>query len=704
VPSRHLYTHLEARAAERREALEKGFMRRAGLLVAALAAAATLLGPSMVPAARAADPAAPTVASFTPASGGDGTSVVITGTNFVGVTDVSFTLSSSLSFTVDSPTQITAQVPPNVYGPGKVRVANAAGTGASTTNFTPTAPFIYSFTPSSGPTGANVVITGNNLDSVTNVSLYVVNTTFTVNSPTQITAQVPANVPGPGRWRVTNPNGTGTSGGIFTPTAPIVSGFIPTSGPSGSRVTITGSGFAGATAVSLYFRPASFTVDSPTQITATVPPDVPGPGKWRITSPSGMGQSATQYAPTSPAVNSFAPASGPVGSKVTLTGINFDGVTKVSLYFVDAAFVYNSPTSITVTVPPGVPGPGRFRVTTSRGLATSNDQFSVTASGLHVLGNQLLDANGMLVRLHGVNYSGPEYACIQGWGIFDGPSDDASVAAMASWRVNVVRIPLNEDCWLGINGVPAAYDGANYRTAIAAYVNLLHQHGMYAELSLIWAAPGTYQATYQSGAPDADHSPAFWSSLATTFAGDSKVILAPWGETIVNANCFLNGGVCEATYGPSNTPYNTAGMQQAVNLMRQAGYNGVISIPGIDYANDMTQWLSHKPVDPLGQLIAEAHVYGKNTCDTTACFDTNYAPVAASVPLLFGETGNSYDDSVCGSGYVSTFMNWADAHNTGYEAWTWDTWGTCGSLITDFNGTPNGTYGTYVKNHYATLP
>ena len=326
------------------------------------------------------------------------------------------------------------------------------------------------------------------------------------------------------------------------------------------------------------------------------------------------------------------------------------------------------------------------------------------APGLHVAGNQLLDANGTLVRLHGVNYSGPEYACIQGWGIFDGPSDDASVAAMASWRVNIVRIPLNEDCWLGINGVPAAYDGANYRTAIAAYVNLLHQHGMYAELSLIWAAPGTYQATYQSGAPDADHSPAFWSSLATTFAGDSKVILAPWGETIVNANCFLNGGVCEATYGPSNTPYNTAGMQQAVNLMRQAGYNGVISIPGIDYANDMTQWLSHKPVDPLGQLIAEAHVYGKNTCDTTACFDTNYAPVAASVPLLFGETGNSYDDSVCGSGYVSTFMNWADAHNTGYEAWTWDTWGTCGSLITDFNGTPNGTYGTYVKNHYATLP
>jgi endoglucanase len=327
-----------------------------------------------------------------------------------------------------------------------------------------------------------------------------------------------------------------------------------------------------------------------------------------------------------------------------------------------------------------------------------------TAAGLHVSGNKLLDAAGKVVRLHGANYSGPEYACIQGWGIFDGPSDDASVAAMAAWRVNIVRLPLNEDCWLSINGVPTAYAGANYRNAIAAYVNLLHQHGMYAELSLIWGAPGTNPATDQPGAPDADHSPAFWTSLASTFKNDPNVILAPWGETIVNASCFLNGGMCEATYGSTNKPYAVAGMQEAVNLMRQAGYNGVIAIPGIDYANNLSQWLSHKPSDPLGQLMAEAHVYGKNTCDTTACFDRDFAPVAASVPLMFGETGNSYDDSVCGSSYVATFMNWADAHGVGYQAWTWDTWSTCGSLINNFNGTPNGAYGTYVKNHYATLP
>jgi endoglucanase len=108
------------------------------------------------------------------------------------------------------------------------------------------------------------------------------------------------------------------------------------------------------------------------------------------------------------------------------------------------------------------------------------------ASGLHLSGNQLLDARNKLVRLHGVNYSGPEYACIQGWGVFDGPSDDASVTAIRSWNSNVVHIGLNEDCILGINGAPAAYSGSNYMNAIVAYVNKVHSHGMYAEVSLMW--------------------------------------------------------------------------------------------------------------------------------------------------------------------------------------------------------------------------
>ena len=362
----------------------------------------------------------------------------------------------------------------------------------------------------------------------------------------------------------------------------------------------------------------------------------------------------------------------------------------------------------------------RARVTASNGAGSAAASSAQTAvvlaappppaglNGIHVSLNRTVDNNGNVIRLHGVNYSGTEYACVQGWGIFDGPSDQTMVTAMKSWHINIVRIPLNEDCWLNINGINQAYAGANYQNAIINFVNLLHQNGMYAELSLIWGAPGAYQATYQPGAPDADHSPAFWSSLAATFKNDQNVILAPWGETITGWTCFMQTGCSDqATYGPSNAGYQTAPMSQAVTVMRGAGFHGPVVIPCIDWANSCanyngSSWLQSRPADPDNQLMAEAHVYGNQLCSSVSCFNTDYAPLAQQVPLIFGETGESYDSSLCTSTNISTFMNWADAHAVGYLAWTWDTWGGCGVLINNFNGTPANQYAQWVHDHYVT--
>jgi endoglucanase len=321
------------------------------------------------------------------------------------------------------------------------------------------------------------------------------------------------------------------------------------------------------------------------------------------------------------------------------------------------------------------------------------------ASRLHVSGKRILGKDGREVLFQGVNRSGTEYACAQGWGIFDGPNTASSVRAIASWHVNLVRVLLNEDCWLGINGIKPQYAGANYRQAILDYVGLLHRYGMYAEVSLIWAAPGSHRATYQPAAPDEDHAPAVWASRASTFRNDPNVILAPWGETTVNADCFLKGG-CEARYSPANTRYRIAGMQQAVTVMRDAGYDGIVAIPGIDYANNLSQWLSHMPRDPRHQLIAEAHVYGGQTCGDVACFQGTYAPVARRVPLIFGETGEGSTSRTDCTHHISTIVDWADAHRVGYEAWAWDTWASCGILIRNYAGQPFGAYGAWIRSHY----
>jgi endoglucanase len=316
-------------------------------------------------------------------------------------------------------------------------------------------------------------------------------------------------------------------------------------------------------------------------------------------------------------------------------------------------------------------------------------------AGLHVSGNHLLNGNNQVVSLHGVNRAGTEYACVQGWGIFDGPADEASINAIASWHSNVVHLGLNETCVLGINGVNPAYSGANYMNAITSYVNALHAHGLYAEISMMWAAPGNQQAHGHPPILDADHAPAAWQAIANAFRNDPNTFFGLQSEPHdISWACWKNGG------SSCSVGYAALGMQGALDAIRSTGATNVVTASGIDWANNISQWLTYRPTDQLNQFMAEAHVYGNNTCSSNSCLDSEMAPVAAAVPLVFGETGETYDDSSCGSANISRLMGWADAHGVGYEAWVWDTWGTCGSLIADYNGTPANAYGTWVRNHY----
>ena len=80
----------------------------------------------------------PTITSFTPNSGGTGTTVTITGTNFTGTTAVRFGGTDAQSYTVDSPTQITAVV--GNGSSGNVTVITPGGTATSAGAFSWTPP------------------------------------------------------------------------------------------------------------------------------------------------------------------------------------------------------------------------------------------------------------------------------------------------------------------------------------------------------------------------------------------------------------------------------------------------------------------------------------------------------------------------------------------------------------------------------------
>ncbi len=310
----------------------------------------------------------------------------------------------------------------------------------------------------------------------------------------------------------------------------------------------------------------------------------------------------------------------------------------------------------------------------------------VPVTGVRTSGNGLVDAEGRALRLRGVNHSGTEYACIQGWGIFDGPSDAAAVAAIAAWKANVVRVPLNESCWLGTDGVKPEYAGANYQQAIAAYVARINTAGMAAILELHWTGAGTTPQTGQQPMPNRARSPELWRQVATAYKGNPAVVFDLFNEPFPDGNrdtpeawrCWRDGGTC------AGLTFQAAGMQELITAVRGTGATNLVMLGGVQYANSLTGWLANRPADPANNLAAAWHVYNFNACSTKACWDTYAAPVAQQVPLVLGELG----DDASGSAFVSSLMDWMDARQGSYLPWVWNVWGSSLDLIRSYDGTP----------------
>jgi len=314
--------------------------------------------------------------------------------------------------------------------------------------------------------------------------------------------------------------------------------------------------------------------------------------------------------------------------------------------------------------------------------------------GVHVAGGSLVTAAGDPVQLDGVSRSGTEYECLTGHAIFDGPVGAAAVAAITAWHVDAVRLPLNEDCWLGINGVPTATSGAAYRGAISAFVTQLEARGIVVDLDLHWSAPGTTIATGQQQMPDADHTIAFWQGVAAAFGTDPQVIFELYNEPYgVSWSCWRDGCTVPARAG---TPaYQAVGMQDLVDAVRASGARNPLVLDGLGHAVDLSGWRTNEPDDPLHALVAGWHVYGPSPCEAT-CWQQSLADLHGA-PVLVTEFG----ELDCASAFVLQLMPWLDARGIGYLAWAWDTWSGCGgpSLIDSYTGAPHGGYGAAVMHH-----
>jgi hypothetical protein len=301
--------------------------------------------------------------------GGGGTAVTITGTNLVGATAVMFGSKPSLGFAVNAAgTSISAGAPPG-SGIVDVTVSTPGGTSPpSAADQFSYLPSVTKVSPSSGPAagGTIVTITGTNLTETRAVSFagHTVSTGFTVNGTgTAVTLAAPA---GAGAVDVT----VGTTGGTSATSAadrfsyaPTVTSVSPAFGPAaggGSPVTITGTGFTGATAVKFGSHAAAgFTVNAGgTAITLSPPAGTNATGTssvdLTVTAPAGTSPlSAADRFSYAPTVTKVKPDSGPSsgGTVVTITGTNFTGATGVVMGCCSSTGVFAvNPTGTSITV------------------------------------------------------------------------------------------------------------------------------------------------------------------------------------------------------------------------------------------------------------------------------------------------------------------------------------------------------------------
>jgi hypothetical protein len=362
----------------------------------------------------------------------------------------------------------------------------------------------------------------------------------------------------------------------------------------------------------------------------------------------------------------------------------------------------------------------------------------------------LEDGNGKVVQLRGANISGLEGGIIWSGGTqywaSAGLGTRPDFTKLAAWKMNAVRLPLNEDSWLGKTvtdqmGDKFALNGAGYQAEVAASVAAANAAGLYVILDLHWTAPANFAANGQNPMGNADNTVAFWTGVAQAFKGNPAVMFELFNEPYlgttagngVSPNCFTalpnganyyirNGGAqafCYQTEGTGgseilvNYSWTQVGYQQLLNAVRATGATNVIIMGGQGYDNDETWWTTNPPTDTLSppQIAINYHAYpttwgyemtGTSTQYTAAVSQAML--ITPGVPVFItemgGPTGSGADTS-----WNSNLLKVIDSLGWNVFAWTWNPWGGGANvLITDastYTPTPGlgATYYNWVYNH-----
>ena len=362
------------------------------------------------------------VSSIAPTSGPGGTQIQINGSGFAATQGSSWVGIGQYSATVVSwsNTQIVAKAPAvAMTGAMKVTVGSVASNADQ--NFTVLAPNITSISPTNGPVGTQVTISGSGFGATqggSTASINNANLTIISWSDTQISATVPPTA-ATGSVKVTLGGVPSNTNLYFTVPLPHISSVSPITGVVGTQVTISGSGFRTQGSGSLTFYPNIGTTIvswSDTQIVATVPAGAAtGPLSLYV---YGYSTPDVIFTMPNPVLTSVSPTGGPVGTQVTIAGHGFGSTQSSSILkfnTAQATILSWSDTQIVATVPnAATSGP----VLVTEGGVTSNQSIKFTVPAPQI--TSISPTSGQIGTQVTINGSGFQSAQGSSWVSFYG--------------------------------------------------------------------------------------------------------------------------------------------------------------------------------------------------------------------------------------------------------------------------------------------
>jgi len=604
----------------------------------------------------------PSITNLSPTFGFLGASVTITGTNFgpsQGTSTVTFNGATATPTSWSNTSIVTAVPSSATTGNVVVTVNGLASNGAPFS----VAPNITSLSPTSGPTGTSVTITGNSFGTTQGASAVTFGaSTATPTSWSNTTIVVPVPSGATTGNVIVMVNSIGSNRVLFTVT-PTITNISPASGPIGTSVTITGTGYGtsqGSSTVIFNGTAATPTSWSATSITVPVPTGATTGNVVVTVGGSASNGVAFTVLPT-PSITGLSPASGPLGTSVTITGTNFgasQGTSTVKFNGLNAGSTSWSNTSITTQVPDGASS-GNVVVTVG-GVPSNGVDFTVTAPVINILS----PTSG--------GFSTPVTVGGAGFGFIQGSSTVSFAGTLAtptSWNMTSITVPVPTGAASGnivvtVGGLPS--NGMNF-TVLPVSVSvspssptvITNQSVSYAatvpgdtaNLGVTWSLTGAgcsgsacgtlgpqtgiYTTSYT--APSTVPNPPAVTITATSVADPMKSATST--VTIVPPSPNITG--LSPASGPINTTVTITGTGFGTSQLSTVTFNGISAVA--------TSWSDTSVVAlvPTSATTGNVVVTVSGTPSNGVAFTvlpgiTNLSPTSGAVSSLVTISGSSF--------------------------------------------------------------